>query len=387
MPRFKSIARKERGESSQSRSYAPLHENLGINFPTQASALRFASLSARQIKPTKFVDRATLRELGVYNGVRDLFGRIDADDLLKIYAQTFKRITLEVLSTFSCSMTDRWMRFQVFNEPKILDFDHVGDIFGIEPGYDGEPFTYNSSPIYPANAFWHRISDTQADYDSQRSKGSSILHPCLRIAHRILSSTIFCRSDSGTVLSQELFLLHGMVEYLEHVSLDGGALIAQKLLKVAESTVGDICCGGLITWLITESRLQVVIPEEEVPVEGLDRLNIEAFTRFHFLRKVGRRYSWLVGPHHTHHSYLPDRVRTRVNVHTDWLFPPPQEEGQEQAQEGGQHHHPHAQPRGLEERLDDLTHQVSQNTTTLANLERNLYGYFRHQGYEPQEGP
>ena len=128
------------------------------------------------------------------------------------------------------------MRFQVFNEPKVLDFDHIGDIFGIAPGYEGEPYTYNSSPLYPAAAFWRRISDTEAEYDSQRSKGSSILHPCLRIAHRILSNTVLCRSGSGTVLSEELFILHGMVEYLEHVSLDGGALIAQKLLKASEST-------------------------------------------------------------------------------------------------------------------------------------------------------
>ena len=186
MPRFKTIAHRERGESSQARSYAPLHDNMRIDFPTQASALKFASLSARQIKPTKFVDMATLNELGVHNGVKKLFRAIECEDLLKIYAEIFKRVTLKVLSTFSCSMTGRWMRFQVFNEPNELDFNHIGEIFGVSPENIGDPVTYNSNALYPATAFWNRIFGMQHEYDSQRSKGSSILHSYL--ASRAVSS-------------------------------------------------------------------------------------------------------------------------------------------------------------------------------------------------------
>ena len=107
----------------------------------------------------------------------------------------------------------------------------------------------------------------------------------MRIAHKILTSTIFCRSDSGIVLNQELYFLHGLVNNRHnYVSMNGGAFIAHKLERVANSDNGEICCGGLITHMITQFSPQVAIEEEEAIVPGLDRLNIEAFRRFLFIR-------------------------------------------------------------------------------------------------------
>jgi len=280
------------------------------------------------------------------------------------------------------------MRFRVYNQDKFLTFEEVGNIFGCSPGNHGPATEPDSDLVYPSVAFWNRISGLPT-YAPNKAKGSSILHPCMRIAHKILTSTIFCRSDSGTVLNQELYFLHGMVGHHHNdISMNGGAFIAQKLERVANSDDSEICCGGLITHLITASSLQVTIEEGEDVVEGLDRLNIEAFQRFHFIRPLpDGRYSWLVGPRHLPYTTLPDHQRTHVDHNTNWLFPVPPEE--EQA--GDQHQAP---PQNIDERLDALTLRVDQNTQniqgvqhTLNQLQQNLYGFFQHQGYNPYFGP
>ena len=101
-------------------------------------------MAARQIMPTKFVDRNTLYALGVTEGVRTLFRRIAYEDLLRVYTPTYRRITLEVLSTFTCSMVERWMKFQVFNEDFEINFVDVGWVFGCAPGHIGEPTSTDS---------------------------------------------------------------------------------------------------------------------------------------------------------------------------------------------------------------------------------------------------
>ena len=71
----------------------------------------------------------------------------------------------------------------------------------------------------------------------------------------------------------------------------------------------------------------------------IDRLNIDAFTRFLFIRaRPDGRYSWLVDPQHLPYTTLPDHQRTQVDHNTNWLFPVPAEE------EAEEYHHQHAQP-------------------------------------------
>ena len=152
------------------------------------------------------------------------------------------------------------MKFRVYDQPKFLTFEEVGNIFGCSLGNRGPAMEHNTDLVYPSVAFWNRISSLPT-YTPPGAKGSSIRHPYMRIAHKILTSTIFGRSDSGTVLNQELFFLHGMVNnHHNDVSMNGGAFIAYKLLKTANTDIGEICCGGLITHMITASSLQIAIP-------------------------------------------------------------------------------------------------------------------------------
>ena len=139
--------------------------------------------------------------------------------------------------------------------------------------------------------------------------------------------------------------------------------------------------------MITQSSLQVAIEEEEAIVPGLDRLNIEAFRRFLFIRpRPDGRYSWLVGTQHRPYTTLPNHQLTHVDHNTNWLFPVPAEAEQPEDQD-------EAPPQNIDERLDALSLRVDQNTqaiqgvqNTLTNLQQNLFGYFQHQGYNPHFG-
>jgi len=152
------------------------------------------------------------------------------------------------------------------------------------------------------------------------------------------------------------------------VSMNDGAFIAHKLLKITDSENGEICCGDLITYIITASSLQIAIPDGEDLVEGLDCLNIEAFTRFHFIRtRPDGRYSWLAGPQHLPYTTLPDHQRIQLDHNTNWLFPVTAEEEQEE------HQHQHqAPPQKIDELLDALTMRVDQNIENIQGVQHTL---------------
>ena len=121
-------------------------------------------------------------------------------------------------------------------------------------------------------------------------------------------------------------------------------------------------------------RLAFRFPDKEELVEGLNCLNIDAFTRMCFIRaRVDGRYSWLIGPQHLEYCVLPDHQRTQVDHQTNWLVPIPEEEEQEENQ-------PHAQPNATQDVMQGIQH-------TLNNLKLNLYGFLQDQGYNPYHRP
>ncbi|KAI3736400.1 hypothetical protein L6452_15939 [Arctium lappa] len=320
------------GSSRQSAIPPPTLDTLGIEFVSSEHRDRFATLSSRPHSTTKFADQSAFTTLGVADGVRRLFRHVGCEGLLSVYAPSYRRVTLEVLSTFFCCFETRLMKFRALNASHFISFDDVSEIFGCLPGNEGIVIDPKSGfgSLFSNERFWSQISD-QSVYSARLAKGSSILHPCLRLAHRVLSSTLFCRVDSGTVSHHELFFLWSMVNNYPRISFDGGSWIAHKLAKLSESTSGEICCGGLITLILTNSPLSIDIPNSISSLEGITSLSIAALQRMQMIRHVrGQGYSCLVGPDHTHHTYLPCPTRTQVTSDTDWHFPMPQSEADDQ---------------------------------------------------------
>lgn len=93
-------------------------------------------------------------------------------------------------------------------------------------------------------------------------------------------------------------------------------------MKINEQKSGDICCGGIIIWLITKSHLSLVIPQDTSIAEGSIRLDLDSLERVNMIRpKVEGRYTWLHGRHRESLGTLLDPQRTQVSPTTDWSFP------------------------------------------------------------------
>lgn len=122
------------------------------------------------------------------------------------------------------------------------------------------------------------------------------------------------------------FIFLGHPEDLDNnspvIPLNGAAWLVRQLMKISEQKSGDICCGGIIIWLITKSHLSLVIPQDTSIAEGSVRLDLDSLERVNMIRpKVEGRYTWLHGRHHESLGTLPDPQRTQVSPTTDWSFP------------------------------------------------------------------
>ena len=77
----------------------PNMETYGIEFTEQRSWDFFEVLSKRTIKPTKFFHRESVRSLGVEAQVDKLLKGLGWEEFAKMSAPTYKRVTLEFLSS------------------------------------------------------------------------------------------------------------------------------------------------------------------------------------------------------------------------------------------------------------------------------------------------
>lgn len=320
--------RARRAEEQCSSIPPPVVNTFGIIFDSTEQRDRFEVLAHRSIAATKFADIPALRSLGLLDGVRALFHSLGWADFLFCEANTYSRLTLEFLSSFRMP-TATSIAFRLFNVERHLTFTELNNIFGwrtdgvIGPT-DKYPREFNES------SFWRSITGLPT-YNSRLAKASHIKHPCLRLAHRIVACTLFSRWETGTVSHSELFVLWAMTrpfssnqDSASSVSLNTAAWLANKLLKVSESSSGDICCGGLITLIAIRPFISLTIPEGMEHVDDPTSLDLQILTRMHMIKpELNDRFTWLLGD--TEYTTLPNPARTQVARNTNWLFPNPGE--------------------------------------------------------------
>ncbi|CAI9275979.1 unnamed protein product [Lactuca saligna] len=116
----------------------------------------------------------------------------------------------------------------------------------------------------PNVEFWAQITSLP-NFNPSRQKDPYIIHPCWRITHWILSTSIFGRHDPGQINILELYFLYFMSN--RSWSCPGFAtFFLDKCDCIRMKTTSDICIGGLITLIGLGVGLQ--FPESEyVPVD------------------------------------------------------------------------------------------------------------------------
>ncbi|GAB2266505.1 hypothetical protein Dimus_001509 [Dionaea muscipula] len=186
-----------------------------------------------------------------------------------------------------------------------------------------------------------------------------------------MAQTIFGRGDSeGVVRQSELLFFDAMFSGL---GVDAGAFLAQHLLKVAHSTHGDICVGGLITPIAISLGYDL---SRFGPVGGRRLIDIDMLTSMGMIRRD--RANWLV----------PDDPEEDVQLPPGAAPPPPPVH----------HDLPRPAPRGrgrtFEDRMFDMMVEMRDSIregrtettaalTALTERVRSIEDYIRQQQQPP----
>ncbi|KAL4573115.1 hypothetical protein LXL04_019910 [Taraxacum kok-saghyz] len=148
---------------------------------------------------------------------------------------------------------------------------------------------------YNLAILWHQITRLR-EYVPKYSKSSSIIHPVLRVAHRILASIMFPRHETSTVSSAELQLLWCMTHTFD-TKPNFGAYLARRLSTTSPTTKGNICVGGLVT-LIASTVVVDGAEFGDTDFISPTYLTFESFESMKLFRTKHDGLQWVL--HHSH---------------------------------------------------------------------------------------
>lgn len=114
----------------------------------------------------KFAHVDSLRDLHVLDGVQMMFQNLGWNNLLNINAPSYNRPPREILSSLT-----------------------FADLIGQDLSDTFDPFNTRLDATFLSRG-WHSITNLDK-FKASSAKASSIVHPVLKTAHRILASVVF----------------------------------------------------------------------------------------------------------------------------------------------------------------------------------------------------
>ncbi|KAL4557200.1 hypothetical protein LXL04_035372 [Taraxacum kok-saghyz] len=294
--------RKRRKPTSSSRApreprAPPVNPNhMGVRFSNNTQREKFESLLTRKQMMQKFADENTLTDF-------------------------YRKPTLEFLS--SVNLDHGVLQFRVMNQTYEINEDEICAIIGAPTENAFGP--NDSVPDYEPLAFWIQITG-QNTYDASRARASLIIHPVLRVVHRIIASIIYPRDARSTVNSGELKLLYCMTHPSDRRP-HFGSWLSHKLAIIGGYTSGTIMCGGVITMLMCSDPVGAFPANyddlERLP--GSPYLDQDAYIACRLYRKVNDGVTWLMGADHTPQLFINEENQYILDIadpitDTDWLL-------------------------------------------------------------------
>ena len=234
---------------------------MGIEFPEgtigETQRENFHRISKRTVYTTRYPDPDALRSLGLMQSVAWMLRNLGMTRFCSMSNNTCVRLTYEFLSSLRYvsdpNRTSGTIYFRMFNADYSLTHERIREIFlfpsgegfatiaPLESDWDSEAF-----------AFWRKITNTTTE-KWEGLKATTIQNPAIRYLHRILSSTIFCRENTGNLNSKDLFFIHCA---LNQISVDPTPFLLTHLISVANRVTGSICVGGIITAIANALELE-----------------------------------------------------------------------------------------------------------------------------------
>ncbi|KAI3515814.1 hypothetical protein L1887_14719 [Cichorium endivia] len=309
----------KRGSSKGNKSGEPKEPTLHFAGRTQKN--KFKALQDREVKPTKFMHADSFQTLGVLGGVFALFQNIGWGLFLNLHAYTFETPTREFLSSFERNDNERRVTFRLQGVPLSLAYDDMNRIMGTPTENISTPTNPNFED-FDEDDFWFSISGKES-YSSSRSKATDIIHPCIRLAHRILVCTIFAHKEVGQVGKWELYFLWCMTRAVPPIP-DFASFFLQKCISVMNEPSGQICIGGLITILATSPPLSLIYTSPPYArAEGSTFLDLATLGRMNLIRPRGLGiFTWFHSPDRIPFLVLPDPRIAEFNprISDSWII-------------------------------------------------------------------
>ncbi|KAI3737147.1 hypothetical protein L2E82_27142 [Cichorium intybus] len=297
-----------------------LPEHWEVVFETDQQRSRFQNFLQRQFVSQKFAHPDSLRDMFVFDGVQTLFNNIGWTNILNIHAPSYTRPPQEILS--SLNYADDILSFRLNNHTYRIHADQISELVGQDLSRTVDIYKVKPHSKYDPSNIWGAITD-QDDYSPSAAKASSIIHPVLRVAHRILASIIFPREERSTVNSLELRLLYHMAANSKSKP-HFGKCIGHRLLETARSTRGQIHCGGILTLIVQSPALGLIFSPEEQILPGGHFLTTAAFESARMFTRSPTGFTWAKPEHLDGDPIWVDRADSlslHTPVHqTDWLL-------------------------------------------------------------------
>jgi hypothetical protein len=122
----RSRTRVQAAKASSSSEPPPRNERMGIQLIGERPIARFSVLVDRQIKSTKWAFPTTINQLGITNDFNLLCNRVGLSPFVSQGVRTYRRLTLEILSTLTHDMNTMppWNEIQWTERVKFCLINH-----------------------------------------------------------------------------------------------------------------------------------------------------------------------------------------------------------------------------------------------------------------------
>ncbi|KAH9607976.1 hypothetical protein KSS87_012393 [Heliosperma pusillum] len=143
---------------------------------------------------TRFLCHNSLENLGKLDVVKSLLKRVGLENFMAKGAHTYRRYTLEFLSTLTFSgesTKNPKITFRLKGKPRSLTYVGLRKAFGIKE-MSKEKYVGLNKKTSPK--WWNELTglDTRG---KQGEISFYITHPCIRVAHRFVANTFLCNGE------------------------------------------------------------------------------------------------------------------------------------------------------------------------------------------------
>ncbi|CAI9296603.1 unnamed protein product [Lactuca saligna] len=242
----------------------------------------------------KFAHVPTLKELHVYNQVKTLFRNIGWHGLLRVHELSYKVPTAEFLS--SVYLDHGILYFRLMNQDYEISLDQINAIVGAPTENTFGP----TDPIqgYYDMTWWTQLTQLHP-YVSSAAKASSLIHPVIKVAHRIIASLVAPREERSTISALELKILYAMTHPENNLIPHYGRFLCHKLIRLSASRSGKIVCGGIVSMLAKSAHIRAPYPGPHQPLPGEPYLTTAILESMRLFRSAGDgTHHWTVGQNH-----------------------------------------------------------------------------------------